>query len=139
MEIREKEKITTIIASAQLPMYGFVALFIRQEDNGVLVGWREIEEGGHVYEDEEREFDKLSISSLLMDLEIIDTPVQSEPCESICWSVQFGDADDYEVDAICGTEDGNINRSVLEEILDKIERFLDFEEVTGPFRRMLAM
>lgn len=135
MKIQNKEKVVSIILSAELIMYGNLAIRLDKNNDGVLVSWLTVADGGDVVSNEEksisqREFEKIVES--ISDLEFID---EEDEDMNICWSLQFGDETD---NAIFTISPGCWSRTLFERIVEELEAFLDDEEALYDFNELLS-
>lgn len=135
MNISNKSNAVLIRMSASVIMYGGYFLNISKENDGVLVAWTSIADGGEIVENSEKAYSK-DWDSLLKNLELIELPLNDNDEAVVSWAISINDSDDNELltsDELYQDED------CLTRIYEILLDFLGDEEPIFQLKEMLGI
>lgn len=133
MNDNQKNIITSIVLSAELLMYGHISLRIDDEQDGLIVKWMSITDGGEVVTNAEKRICQKRLIDVVNGLCDIDIN-EIEENGNIYWSLQFFDKLDNVIDSI---EVGYWEQELLENIINELRLFLEDGEALVDFYNIL--
>lgn len=129
----KKEDVFSIILSAELMMYGSLAVRLDKNADGVIASWLSIADGGDVVSNE-KNIGHRELAMVVDKISEMEFDDEEDERMSICWSLQFRDRAD---EVLFSSSQGYWSRELLDRIIKELEEFLGDDEVLYDFNEIL--